>query len=99
MIVEISVVPIGVGESLSSYITEAVKVLREKGIKYDITPMGTVIEIETFPELGELLEDIRKKLESMGVSRIYFSVKVDWRKKATDMEYKVKSVKSKLDIS
>ncbi len=96
MIVEISVVPIGVGESLSNYISEAIKVIKEKNVKYELNPMGTVIEVNSFLELGEILDEMRERLEKTGVPRIYFTVKVDWRKKATDMEYKVKSVQEKL---
>ncbi|AEA47488.1 MTH1187 family thiamine-binding protein [Archaeoglobus veneficus] len=96
MIVEISVVPIGVGESLSSYVSEALKVIREKGVKYQLNPMGTVLEVDSFSELGELLDEIRCRLEEMGAPRIYVVVKADWRKKATDMEHKVKAVEEKL---
>ncbi len=96
MIVEISVVPIGVGESLSDYISEAIKVLKEKNVKHELNPMGTVVEVNSFLELGEILDEIRERLEKTGVPRIYFTVKVDWRKKATNMEYKVKSVQEKL---
>ncbi len=44
MIVDISVVPIGVSESLSQYISEIIKFLREKGIKHQLTAMGTIME-------------------------------------------------------
>ncbi|RUM33309.1 MAG: thiamine-binding protein [Archaeoglobus sp.] len=99
MIVELSVVPIGVGESLSKYISDVLRLLEERGVKYQLNPMGTVVELEAFSELGELLEDIRKHLEMKGAPRIYFVVKIDWRKKGTSMEYKIESVKKKLGKS
>jgi uncharacterized protein (TIGR00106 family) len=92
MIVELSVVPIGVGESLSSYVARAVNVLRKKGRKHQINPMGTVFEVESFRELGDILNEIRNELERADVPRIYFVIKVDYRKKATDMEHKVEAV-------
>ncbi len=96
MIVEISVVPVGVGESLSKYVSEVLKVFKEKNVKHQLNPMGTVMEVDSFTQLGEILEDVREKLEEMDVPRIYFVVKADWRKKRTSMEYKVKAVEEKL---
>lgn len=92
MIVELSVVPIGIGESLSSYVAKAVEILRRRGIKHQINPMGTVLEVETFDELSKILDEIRKELEGADVPRIYFVIKVDYRRKATSMEYKVEAV-------
>ena len=92
MIVEVSVVPIGVGESLSRYVARAVEILRKRGVKYQVNPMGTVMEVETFHELGRILDEIREELEGAGVPRIYFVVKVDHRRKATSMEHKVEAV-------
>jgi len=45
MIVEISIVPIGVGESLSSYVAEALKVIKEWCKSYKLTPMGTIFKV------------------------------------------------------
>ncbi len=97
MIVEISVVPIGVGESLSSYVSEVIRVIRDRGVKYDLNPMGTVIEVETFSELGEIVDEVKERLRKMGVPRIYIVIKADWREKKTSMEYKVRAVKEKLE--
>ena len=96
MIVELSVVPIGVGESLSRYVSEVIKVIRENGVKYQLNPMGTVIEVGSFSELGELLDRINEKMQEMGVPRVYVVVKADWRKKKTSMEHKVRAVEEKL---
>jgi uncharacterized protein (TIGR00106 family) len=93
MIVELSVVPIGVGESLSRYVARVVEVLRELNIKHQVNPMGTVLEVETFEELGKILDEVKKELESVDVPRIYFVIKVDYRRKSTSMEYKVEAVK------
>ncbi len=94
MIVEISVVPIGVGESLSGFVKEALKVIKERGVKHELSAMGTILEVDTFEELCNILEEIRKRLEDMGCSRIYFVVKVDWSRKRRTIESKIKSVLS-----
>ncbi len=94
MIVEISVVPIGVGESLGKFVKEALEVIKEKGIRHELNAMGTVLEIDSFGELCDILEEIRKRLEDMGCGRIYFVVKVDWSEKKRTIDSKIKSVLS-----
>ncbi len=96
MIVEISVVPIGVGESLSEFIAEVVKVIKESGVKHELTAMGTILEVENFSELSELLEKINERLFNAGSPRNYYVVKIDARKRGGKMEDKVRSVIEKL---
>jgi uncharacterized protein (TIGR00106 family) len=96
MIVEISAVPIGVGDSLSGYIAEVVGVLDRKGIKYQLTPMGTIIEIDSYDELSALLKEFDKALFGKGSPRNYYVIKIDHRVKKTSMEHKVESVLEKL---
>ena len=79
MIVEISIVPIGVGESLSSYVAEALKVIKERCKSYKLTPMGTIVEVESFGDLGEILDEIVERLTKMGVPRVYTVIKSDFR--------------------
>ncbi len=96
MIVEISVISF-TSESQSEYVAEVLKILKEKGIKFELNPMGTVIEIENFYILSEILEEVVERLEKKGVPRIYFNIKIDWRKKKGSMEEKVKSVLEKIN--
>ncbi|MET1124700.1 MAG: MTH1187 family thiamine-binding protein [Archaeoglobaceae archaeon] len=93
MIVEISVVPLGY-RSLSSFVAEVLKELEVASLKYELNPMGTVLELESFEELGKLLERIESKLRELGSERNYYVVKVDTKSGA--MEDKVRSVKEKL---
>ena len=96
MIVELSVIPIGVGESLSKYIAEIIKFFEKKGIKHQITSMGTIFEIEDYVKLGNILQEINEILIKLGVGRVYMVIKSDFRVKESSMEYKVKSVMEKL---
>ena len=92
MIAEISVVPIGVGESLSEYVKEALRVMAEKGVKHKLTAMGTIVEVEAFEELCEILESIRERLHGMGVKRLYYVVKIDWSERKRTIESKERAV-------
>jgi uncharacterized protein (TIGR00106 family) len=97
-IAEISVVPLGTKTpSVSQYVARAVKVLeQEKSMKYEITPMGTVIE----GNLDEILAVVKKMHEAVfgeGAARVVTTIKIDDRRdKAQGMKEKVDSVKKKL---
>jgi uncharacterized protein (TIGR00106 family) len=94
LIVEIAVDPIGTSSpSVGDYIRRVVGVIKRRGLKHWVGPMGTSIEISSFKELGELLQDIHDELNRLGVMRIVTSVRIDDRRdKGIDMEYKVRRV-------
>ena len=97
-LVDISVVPIGTETpSVSKYVAKAVQVLQgEKGIKYELTAMGTIIE----GDLERLLTLVGKMHQSAfdaGVMRVVTTVKIDERRdKASSISNKVESVKREL---
>jgi uncharacterized protein (TIGR00106 family) len=97
-IAEVSVVPLGTKTpSVSQYVARAVRVLEhEKSIKYEITPMGTILE----GDLGGILAVVRKMHEGVfgeGVARVVTTIKIDDRRdKAQGMKEKVDSLKKKV---
>jgi uncharacterized protein (TIGR00106 family) len=97
-IAEVSVVPLGTKTpAVSQYVARAVKVLeREKGIKYEVTAMGTIIE----GDLDRILAVVKKMHEGTfgeGVTRVITTVQIDDRRdKAQGMKEKVDSLKKKL---
>lgn len=97
---ELSVVPIGTGStSLSEYIANGVKALGQvKGVKYEITPMGTLLEADQIDTIFEACKVVTETMFSMGVRRIETILKIDERrdKKAT-LSDKLRSVKNKTD--
>lgn len=98
-IMEISIFPIGTPTtSLSAYVAKAVAVVkREKGISYQLTPMGTVIEAQSVATLMRLAEKMHRAVARTGCKRIYMHFKLDDRrdKKAT-MRGKIESVERKM---
>lgn len=96
MLVELSVVPIGVGESLSEYVAEALKVIERRGLKFELSSMGTVVELKDYRELGELMQEISDRMVEKGAGRVYMVVKVDYRVRGGSIESKKKSVEEKL---
>jgi len=97
-IAEVSVVPLGTkSPSVSQYVARAIKVLeQEKDIKYEMTPMGTVID----GDLDRILAVVKKMHEEIfgeGVARVITTVKIDDRRdKAQSMKAKLDSLKKKL---
>ena len=96
MIVEISFVPIGVGTSLSRYISKVVRNIEESGLKYQLTPMGTIIEGE-WNEISNLIDYSHNLIFEMGIERIITNIKIDYRlDKKSSMQDKIDSVKKKM---
>ncbi len=96
-IAEISIVPIGTAAtSLSPYVAGAVQILKDSGLSYELSAMGTIIE----GPLSDVLEVIRRMHESpfdKGASRVYTVIKLDDRRDAaTGIRHKVESVEKKL---
>ena len=97
-IAEVSVVPLGTETpSVSKYVARAVKILQqEKDVKYEITPMGTIIE----GDLDKILAVVRKMHEGTfgeGVARVLTTVKIDDRRdRAQGMKEKLSSLRREL---
>lgn len=97
VIAEVSIVPIGTGStSISRIVARAVRVLKESGLAYELTPMGTIIE----GSLDEVFEVVKKMHESCffgGVARVLSNIKIDDRRdKEVRAREKVVSVEKKL---
>lgn len=96
MIAEISVIPIGSGIDLASYVAMVVKVIDESGLDYKLTAMGTIVE----GDRDRIFELIKKCHNTMleCVQRVYTTVKIDDRKdrKVKMLEHKVQAVENVL---
>lgn len=95
---ELTIIPIGTsGTSLSKYIAVAVAALDETGIKYQLSGMGTLLEVETPDELFDALKVAHEAVFKEGVNRVVTSVKIDDRRdRERTMDDKVRSVEEKL---
>jgi uncharacterized protein (TIGR00106 family) len=94
---EISVIPIGTPTtSVGDWIAEAVKVLQKEGIKYEISPMGTIIE----GRVSIIFSAVRKMHEAAlkkGISRVVTTIRIDDRRdKEVTMKNRIASVKKRL---
>jgi len=93
---EFAMFPTDKGESASPYVSRVIKMIRESGAGYKLTPMGTVIETETMDEALDLIRKAYSELET-DCNRIYSTVKFDIRKGPKGrMEQKIRSIENKI---
>ncbi|MFO7461914.1 MAG: MTH1187 family thiamine-binding protein [Desulfatiglandales bacterium] len=94
VILDFSIFPVDKGESVSAYVSRAVKVIKESGLPYKLGPMGTCIEGE-WDEAMALVDRCFQAL-NQDCSRIYMTIKVDYRRGGENrMEGKIQSVERK----
>jgi uncharacterized protein (TIGR00106 family) len=97
-IVEVTIAPMGTATtSLSSYVADCHKVLTDaKDLKYELNPMGTVIE----GDLDRILTVIRQMHEApfnSGSQRVSTLIRIDDRRdKLATMDTKIQAVTEKL---
>jgi uncharacterized protein (TIGR00106 family) len=95
MIAQFKVVPVGKGESLSAYVAECVKIVQASGLKYQLTPMATIVEGE-WDQIMDVVGECHRKMRSMS-HRVVTTIEIDDREGRRDaMEEKVRSVQDKL---
>lgn len=96
MVALISVAPEDHWEHMSSYIAEAVRLLKESGLSYEVGPMGTTIEgdpEQVFEIMKRMHLEIRKKSK-----RVSTLIKIDDQvdRPIGRMREKVKAVEEKV---
>jgi uncharacterized protein (TIGR00106 family) len=96
VLIDVSIVPLGVGLSLSPYIAACEKVFVAAGLKTALHAYGTNVEGEWDDVLGAV-KKCHEVLHGMGVPRISTNMRLGTRTdRAQTMEEKVRSVTAKM---
>jgi len=96
VLLEFSMSPFGKGESLSPYVSRVLSVIDQSGVRYKLTPMGTILEGQ-WEEVMEIVTNCYKELEK-DCNRISTNIRIDYRKGSTSrMQQKINSLESKLN--
>ena len=96
VMVDLCVVPIGVGVSVSSYVAECQRVLERAGLKTHLHSYGTNIEGE-WDTVFAAIKQCHEAVHKMGAPRISTTIKLGTRTdREQTLEDKVTSVKRKL---
>lgn len=95
---ELEIVALGTGSTgMSAHISEAVKAIERAGIKYQLTPMGTVMEVSSIDEVFSAVRAAHEALVRKGIKRVVTHLTIDDRRdNPKGMSEKVEAVKSKL---
>lgn len=97
VMVDLCVVPIGVGVSVSEYIAECERLIEGAGLESELHPYGTVIQGD-WDAVFHVVKQCHERVHEMGVPRVFTTLKVGTRTDRTQtMADKVDSVRRKLD--
>jgi uncharacterized protein (TIGR00106 family) len=98
VLLEMSITPLGKGESVSAYVAECVDIVDRSGLDYELHSMGTIVE----GELDQVLDLMRRCIEQTAThsDRVTCAAKLDFRRAHEGrLKSKVTSVEQKLNRS
>jgi uncharacterized protein (TIGR00106 family) len=78
-VMEISVIPIGIGASVSSYVADCIRVLKKSKVSYELTAMGTNVEGDLNTLVGLALK-MHQVPFGRGAQRVVTTIKIDDRR-------------------
>jgi len=97
VIVDVTVIPVGKATSVSKYVADIHKVLNDKNVKYQLTPMSTIIEGE-LEDLLQIIQEIHEVPFKHGIGRVCTNVRIDDRRDIENsMKRKLKSVEERIE--
>jgi uncharacterized protein (TIGR00106 family) len=97
VMIDICIVPLGVGVSVSDYVAACQKVLQAAGLKHEMHAYGTNVEGD-WDDVMAAVKRCHEVVHEMGAPRITTSMRVGTRiDRAQSMNDKVQSVVKKLE--
>jgi uncharacterized protein (TIGR00106 family) len=96
VLMQFAMFPTDKGASASPYVSRIIAMIRESGIPYQLSAMGTIIETDTLAEAQTIVNQAYALLQA-DCSRVYCTVTFDIREGKTGrMQQKVASVEEKI---
>ena len=96
VMIDLCVVPIGVGVSVSAYIAACERLISAAGLSAQLHPYGTVIEGE-WDAVFAVVKLCHEKVHAMGAPRVFTTLKIGTRTdRLQSMQDKIDSVQAKL---
>ena len=78
---DFAILPVGCETTeCKDYVTAAVQSIKDSGLNYQLTGMGTQIEAENLEELYSAIAAAQEAVFKVGVGRVYTVIKVDDRR-------------------
>lgn len=95
MLVEFSVAPMGVGESISKEVAKVIDIIDRSGLKYRTHAMGTLIEGD-WEQCMAVIKQCHDAVRAVS-PRVYTRIAIDDREgNLSNMDRKIESVREKL---
>jgi len=95
-IMNFAIFPIDKGDHVGEYVSKVVAHIRECGLKYQFTPMATIVEADTVAELLQLVAEAHEILAPVS-DRTYCTISIDNSpKKANRIEGKRTSIEERI---
>lgn len=97
---DFAILPVGCDSTeCKDYVTAAVQVIKDSGLNYQLTGMGTQIEAENLKELYDAIAEAQEAVFKVGVGRVYTVIKVDDRRDIENrtLNAKIETVEEMLD--
>ncbi len=96
VLVDLCVVPLGVGVSVSKYVAVCEEIIKDAGLKSTLHANGTNIEGD-WDDVFYAIKRCHEVIHEMGAPRIFTSLRINTRiDKEQSMQDKIDSVRSKL---
>ena len=93
IISQLSIVPIGMGASVSTYVKKVIGIIKKYDVKAETNAMATVIETKDLDTLFKIVQEAHMSMVNSGAHRIITELKIDDRRdKNVTIGTKVKSV-------
>lgn len=93
MIVQFSTSPVGEGVGVSGYVAEALREVKNSGLRFQLTPMSTILEAENVEDALRVVMRAHEAIFRAGAKRVVTDIKIDDRRdKPRRMEDKVEKV-------
>jgi len=97
VLIDICVVPMGVGVSVSKYVVECEKIFAAAGLNHQMHSYGTNVEGE-WDDVMAAIKQCHEKLHDMGAPRIGSTIRMGTRvDRDQSMQDKIDSVNSKMN--
>lgn len=79
-----AIFPIDKGDHIGEYVSKVVEHIKDTGFSFEFTPMGTIIEATTVPELLKVVEQAYEIMDPIS-DRIYCVMNMDYNKNKTNL--------------
>lgn len=96
IILEFAMFPTDKGSSVSEYVSRIIQMIKNRGVTYQLTSMGTIIETATIDQALDIVKCAYQTLEP-DCDRIYSTLTFDIRKGGLNrLQHKVAAIEEKI---